>query len=615
MLKCNVHVTWLFGGLFWFVFSWFFHYFCVIMKRIHIFISLSLLCLLPQLLMSCGNHHHYDARLTVADSVLQSDPDSALMLLNAIDPSGLHAAGDRAYHALLLTQARYRCYVTATSDSAINLALDYYQHHDAEVEKLTRCYIYKGAVMEELGDNEAAMWHYKKAQAKAAPNDIFNQGYIRLRIGYLYHDHLVADSSHIKMFKESLRYFSQIPDSFYMMTCENALGSSYIGLQRDSALHHLERALSLSRQLHQQETERINLRFIADLKMFNNNAHDIEQAKGIALSCLGDSVEDRNHFLMIAAFTLAKQNKPDSATYYLSQINSEPLSDGQQVFYDRCLAEIARCRGDIVQYQRHYERCDQLSDSIANNEMQHRLRDVEAKYDNEALKYSALKYKFRWQIALLGAALALSALAIVGLVAKRRLSRRQRQLEDSEDVIERLQQDRSSLTTQLANNQAMNESLKQTIRHQIDSFANLVEKHYTLFTHSPKKFYALFEQSYSMNRPNLSFWSGLQTYVDSCWDNIITRTLKDCPKLDENDAHFLCLCWCGLPTTVVMACMGYNDVHSVYNKKRRIAELMGLTDKLEDHILKQKLLMSAEFDEGLTHTGFQTTDQSESSEG
>lgn len=33
-----------------------------------------------------------------------------------------------------------------------------------------------------------------------------------------------------------------------------------------------------------------------------------------------------------------------------------------------------------------------------------------------------------------------------------------------------------------------------------------------------------------------------------------------------------------------MACMGYNDVHSVYNKKRRVAQELGLTCKLEDYI-------------------------------
>ena len=33
-----------------------------------------------------------------------------------------------------------------------------------------------------------------------------------------------------------------------------------------------------------------------------------------------------------------------------------------------------------------------------------------------------------------------------------------------------------------------------------------------------------------------------------------------------------------------MACMGYNDVHSVYNKKRWVAQELGLTCKLEDYI-------------------------------
>ena len=99
-----------------------------------------------------------DERLSAADSILhRNDPDSALRLLSAIDGAKLPNAGDRAYHALLLTQAQYRCYVDITSDSTIDVALDYYKRHQGEREKLTRAYIYKGAVTEVLGDPEAAM--------------------------------------------------------------------------------------------------------------------------------------------------------------------------------------------------------------------------------------------------------------------------------------------------------------------------------------------------------------------------------------------------------------------------------------------------------------------------
>ena len=114
--------------------------------RIKILVSVALICAL------CGCHGgspQYDLQLMAADSLLRvNDPDSALQVLSAMDGAGLRSAGDRAYHALLLTQAQYRCYVDITSDSTINVALDYYKRHDGEQEKLTRSYIYKGAVTE-----------------------------------------------------------------------------------------------------------------------------------------------------------------------------------------------------------------------------------------------------------------------------------------------------------------------------------------------------------------------------------------------------------------------------------------------------------------------------------
>ena len=95
---------------------------------------------------------------------------SALQVLSAIDGATLRDASDQAYYALLLTQAQYRCYVDIESDSTINVALDYYKRHDGEQEKLTRCYIYKGAVTEVLGDPETAMTYYKQAVNVASPD-------------------------------------------------------------------------------------------------------------------------------------------------------------------------------------------------------------------------------------------------------------------------------------------------------------------------------------------------------------------------------------------------------------------------------------------------------------
>ena len=69
----------------------------------------------------CGRAPRYDARLVAIDSLMHDAPDSALALVQAIGT--LPAPADSAYRNLLLTQARYRCYVTATSDSNATVSI------------------------------------------------------------------------------------------------------------------------------------------------------------------------------------------------------------------------------------------------------------------------------------------------------------------------------------------------------------------------------------------------------------------------------------------------------------------------------------------------------------
>ena len=151
------------------------------MKRLPVVI-LVMMVVLVAVVTGCSRVPHYDSRLAAADSLMQTRPDSALALVEAVSSDSLTNEGDQAYRNLLQTQARYKCYITATSDSDINRALNYYRSHPADREKLTRSYLYKGAVMEELEHTDSAMFYYRHAEATAAPDDYFNLGYVKLRI-------------------------------------------------------------------------------------------------------------------------------------------------------------------------------------------------------------------------------------------------------------------------------------------------------------------------------------------------------------------------------------------------------------------------------------------------
>lgn len=528
----------------------------------------------------------YDIRLMAADSILHNnDPDSALRLLDAINGAKLTSAGDRAYHALLLTQAQYRCYVDIASDSTIDVALDYYRHHEGEREKLTRSYIYKGAVTEVMGSPEKAMAYYKQAVDVAVPSDHYNLGYAKMRIGSLYRDHLVIDSADITHLKQALYHFEQVPDSFYIASCLSAIGNSYAAISRnDSALVYLEKADTLISALNLTSMGVQNARYLADLKMFSNNVEDIKEAKDIAVSLANKETSERNHLLLIAAYMLAKLNKADSANYFLKQVEEDNLTEGLKVLYNDCYAELARCRGDLGGFEQYFRRADDISDSLQTDDMQRRLRDVESKFDNEVLINKSLRYRHNWMVSVLAGLLIVGALLTVIAALRRRLNQRQRLVLESEEIIERLRSDTVLLSSQLNSHQTMSNELKQAIRHQIEIFTQLVEKHAVLLSNSPEKFSKAFEQFYRNSCPDGTFWAALRTYANSQYNNIIDESIAMNQELIDTDINYLALYCCELPSSVIMACLGYNDAHSVYNKKRRVSELLGYPQNLEEYV-------------------------------
>ncbi len=105
------------------------------------------------LLMMCGcASYSVDARLEAAEGLMYSHPDSALVLLNHIDPEQLEGESNKAYYALLYTQARHENGCPMEDTSLINSALNYYSKIGDE-EKYVRSLIYKAMAIE--GENGA----------------------------------------------------------------------------------------------------------------------------------------------------------------------------------------------------------------------------------------------------------------------------------------------------------------------------------------------------------------------------------------------------------------------------------------------------------------------------
>lgn len=87
---------------------------------------------------------------------MSSRPDSALAVLRAIPGASLKSDRDRAYQALLHSQALDKCYIDLQTDSIIAPAVKYYSHHGSPDNQLKTCY-YRARIFQNAGDKDSAM--------------------------------------------------------------------------------------------------------------------------------------------------------------------------------------------------------------------------------------------------------------------------------------------------------------------------------------------------------------------------------------------------------------------------------------------------------------------------
>ena len=276
-----------------------------------------LMLLLLVLLSLAGCSSPVDGRLAEADSLLCTGmQEKAFAILKSVSPGSLRGRGNRAYYALLYTQAQYKCYEPIRSDSLIDIAVDYYDGSD-DYDKRLRSLIYKGAALADMGDRlEAADW-YKKAEETADTADYDNLGYINLRLGYLYSDSYIDNKAHIMKFKKALTLFNKAGNKKYQLSCISALGAIYRKFDKDTAEYYLKEAVSLSKELNDTTDYFYNLEMLSYLYELKGR---YDKSKDMYLYIINhgkDFLYDEKAYYD-AARSYAKLGMVDSAQYYLN---------------------------------------------------------------------------------------------------------------------------------------------------------------------------------------------------------------------------------------------------------------------------------------------------------
>ena len=149
--------------------------------------TIALIAILTALLAACTEKTDYNTLLVRADSLMNLHPDSALNILESISTESPKTKADRAYYALLLTQARDKNYIVQTDDSLIRIAVRYYDSmRDNRMQ--ARAYYLWGSVCRDKNRQTEAIEKYIRATdlAQKAGDEVL-LGRIYANAGYIYY--------------------------------------------------------------------------------------------------------------------------------------------------------------------------------------------------------------------------------------------------------------------------------------------------------------------------------------------------------------------------------------------------------------------------------------------
>ena len=146
--------------------------------------QISLCFLLALFFTGCQNKKGTAPILKEAEALMYTRPDSALQMLEAISQSEQLTGKEQADYALLLTQARSRNRITATSDSLIRIATDYYQDSNDKARK-AKAFLYLGDVYMDMQNHIEAMKVLKQAEEQVNDAESSVQSLIYSNLAYL----------------------------------------------------------------------------------------------------------------------------------------------------------------------------------------------------------------------------------------------------------------------------------------------------------------------------------------------------------------------------------------------------------------------------------------------
>ena len=385
------------------------------------------------LLLACTacyrSTRHVTEHLSQAEGLIWAAPDSALHILESISTSRHLTGKEQADYALLLSLAQYRCYIPVSSDSLINLAIEYYKDKN-DADKKGAAFYVKGCILEEYTkDIPNALLAYKEAEM-CIP-DMNEKRYVARiysSLGYINKKSFHFDPAK-EYYQKALQANIDGKDTVAYASNLLNLSTLYYTLhQADSANRCINTLIDIADSLNDFDLQVKIYNNIANRKIFEKNYAEAEKYLIHAIRLSSPHFPDKLSLGLanLYAYTGQKEKADSLFTHLLSCPDLLVRSNSYLDLLNYFLTSHPKERS----YLNHYIA---LTDSIYKENRAEEVGKIQQKYDNEVLARTNDQLYFKWILTSVVGSL-ICIIAVTFLQKKwRKANALQKQIEELEE--------------------------------------------------------------------------------------------------------------------------------------------------------------------------------------
>ena len=333
-------------------------------------------------LISCTHNKNYTTtfqpELAKAEAIMYRYPDSALHILQGIQPDNPSDNEQYATWALLMTQAQYKNQIEQ-SDSLINIAYSYFINQDNAQRKALALY-YKGILCHESHHAEDALSVYLEATTEIEKTNDYQLGFlINSEIGLMY--------LYRKLNDYAMEYFEKAHHNAELSNNQTYIAFSFIYIARafsqkkqyNKAIEYYEKAIKIG-QVNNYPT--ILASAMNETSFLFLKTGDNKKALQYAKDCIKIKKTDQRIFSLGDTYRYLKMY--DSAYFYLNQACLSPNIHTARSAY-QALYYISQEEKDYKKAVEYSNKLWFYQDSIGKTDRNKALIEMQEKYDQQKI--------------------------------------------------------------------------------------------------------------------------------------------------------------------------------------------------------------------------------------